>query len=81
MNKSRQVRFRPGSRFTSALGVSSNTVGTVPCKYLITNRIIGSPERVDVKFDSNKIAWGVPVSEFVVIEAGASDSRSFSHVA
>lgn len=81
MNKSSQVRFGPGSRLASALGVPSDAVGTVICKYMIENRLVGSPERIDVKFDGNIVAWGVPVSEFILVKAGASDSGTLSQVA
>jgi hypothetical protein len=75
------VCFRPGSRLASALGVPSDAVGTVTCKYVIANRLIGSPERIDVKFDGNKFAWGVPVTEFVLFETDPSHSEAISQVA
>jgi len=81
MNKSSLVRFRSGSRLASALGIPSDAVGTVMCKYLIANRLVGSSDRVDVSFDGNKVAWGVPVAEFVLVEDGTSDRGTLGQVA
>jgi hypothetical protein len=51
------------------------------CKYLIANRLVGSADRVDVRFDGNKDACGSSVAEFVSVKDGASDSRTLGQVA
>lgn len=71
MNKNSQVRFRPDSLLPAALGLPDDAVGAVICKYLISNPSIGSHERIDVKFDGERVAWGVPAAEFEMINAGA----------
>jgi hypothetical protein len=77
MNKNSQVRFRPGSRLPANLGVAADSTGTVLCKYMISNPIIGFPERIDVCFDGSRVAWGVPSAEFVLVEQ--SDLRTGAH--
>jgi hypothetical protein len=68
MTKNSQVRFRSGSRLPAHLGLTADAIGTVLCNYKITHPGIGSPERVDVRFDGNRVAWGVPTGEFVLVE-------------
>lgn len=68
MTKNSQVRFRPGSRLPAHLGVPADAVGTVICNYKISHSSIGSPERVDVRFDGNLVAWGAPTAEFVMVD-------------
>jgi hypothetical protein len=68
MNKNSQVRFRPGSRLPANLGVAADSTGTVLCKYLISNPVLGFPERIDVCFDGSRVAWGVPSAEFVLVD-------------
>lgn len=68
MTKNSQVRFRPSSRLPAHLGVTADAVGTVICNYRISHPSIGSPERVDVRFDGNRVAWGVPTGEFELVD-------------
>jgi hypothetical protein len=76
MTKNSQVLFRRGSRLPTNLGLPADAVGTVICKYLISHPSVGSPERVDVRFEENKVAWGVPTGEFVLIEHTAANSET-----
>jgi hypothetical protein len=77
MTKNSQVRFRPGSRLPIHLGVTEDAIGTVICNYRISHPSIRSPERVDVRFDGNRVAWGVPTGEFVLVQfAGAVDQSA-----
>jgi hypothetical protein len=81
MMKNSQVSFRPGSRLPANLGVSPDTVGTVICNYLISNPLLGSPERVDVRFDCGRVAWGVPIAEFVLVGKTGRDARKLIQAA
>ena len=70
MKKSSSIRFRPGSRLPEHLGVSEDAIGTVICTYLISHPSVASPERIDVRFEGNRMAWGVPRAEFELVEHG-----------
>jgi hypothetical protein len=81
MTKNSLVRFRSGSRLPASLGLSAESMGTVLCKYLVSNPNIGAAERVDVSFDGDRIAWGVPSAEFVLVEQTGPKTGAFSRAA
>lgn len=81
MMKNSQVRFRPGSRLPANLGISPETIGTVLCNYLISNPVLGTPERVDVRFECGRVAWGVPIAEFVLVGKTGADVNKLNQAA
>ncbi len=81
MMKNTQVRFRPGSRLPANLGIPPETLGTVLCNYMISNPLLGSPERVDVKFECGRVAWGVPIAEFAPVEKTGRDAGARNQAA
>jgi hypothetical protein len=81
MVKNSQVRFRRGSRLPANLGVPADAVGTVLCKYLVSHPSLGAPERVDVRFEGSRVAWGVPTAEFVPVDDAGQSAGSESRAA
>jgi hypothetical protein len=81
MMKNSQVRFRPGSRLPANLGVSPEITGTVLCNYLISNPVLGAPERIDVRFECGRVAWGVPIAEFVPVGKTGSEIGKLTQAA
>lgn len=81
MMKNSQVRFRPGSRLAANLGVPAENVGIVLCNYMISNPVLGAPERVDVQFECGRVAWGVPTAEFVPVGKTGGKGEMFNQAA
>lgn len=81
MIKNSKVLFRPGSRLPVALGIPADTVGTVICKYNISHPAVGCRERIDVRFESGQVAWGVPSLEFILSESSGADGYGANQAA
>ena len=47
--------------------MAADAVGTVICSYRVRARV-GAPERLDVKFPSNTVMWGVAADEFEAVD-------------
>jgi len=62
-----KVRLRPGSPVAHGLGISAGAIGTVICRYRILREGDAAPDRMDVRFDDRRVAWGVPEKEFEVV--------------
>lgn len=67
MKTGQRVRLRAASPIARRDASARDAVGTVICSYKVRARV-GSPERVDVKFASNTVMWGVAANEFETIE-------------
>jgi hypothetical protein len=67
MSEKQKVRLKPDSPVARQLGVSTDSVGTVICRYRILREGELAPDRLDVRFDERHVAWGVPEKEFEAI--------------
>ena len=61
-----RVRVRPASHLAQRHDAAAGEQGTVICSYRVRAR--GCPERLDVRFSSNTIMWGVAAEEFEAVE-------------
>ena len=73
MTPGQLVRVRAASRIAQRQDAAAGETGTVLCSYKIRGRI--GAERVDVKFTSNAVLWGVAAEEFEPID-GSDLSRA-----
>jgi len=67
VNEKQKVCFRPDSPVARELDISTDAIGTVICRYRILREGEPSPDRLDVRFDEQRFAWGAPEKEFEVI--------------
>ena len=75
MTPGQRVRVRAASRIAQRRDAAAGEQGTILCSYKVRGRICG--ERVDVKFTSNAVLWGVAADEFEPVD-GAEFSRGSS---
>jgi hypothetical protein len=68
MTPGQRVRVRAASRIAQRRDAAAGETGTVLCSYKIRGRI--GAERVDVKFTSNAVLWGVAADEFEPLDGG-----------
>ncbi len=62
-----RVRVKATSQLALSWNVSPEALGTVLCRYKMLTRLSNQPERVDVRFDDQFVAWGCPADEFEAI--------------
>ena len=67
MKTGQRVRLRAASPIARRDQSAAGAVGTVLCSYKVRTRG-GFPERVDVRFSSNTVMWGVAAKEFEAVE-------------
>jgi hypothetical protein len=67
VSNKQKVRFKPDSPAARWLDVSTDAIGTVICRYRILREGEPVPDRLDVRFDERRFAWGVPEKEFEAI--------------
>jgi len=70
VSKKQRVRVRSGSSgsiVARRLGISTDAIGTVSCRYRIMREGEAGPDRLDVRFGGKQVVWGVPENEFEVI--------------
>jgi hypothetical protein len=67
MPETLKVRFRPESPVARRLDIPADAIGTVICRYRILRKGAYAPDRLDVQFDQQRVAWAVPENEFEVI--------------
>ncbi len=67
MKTGQRVRLRAASPIARRDRSAAEAVGTVLCSYKVRARG-GFPERVDVRFSSNSVLWGVAANEFETVE-------------
>ncbi len=64
MVQGQKVRFRPGSAVGRGLDIPADAIGLVICRYRVIWEGDSAPERLDVRFEDRRFAWGVPEREF-----------------
>jgi hypothetical protein len=67
VSKKQRVRVRSESIVASRLGISTDAIGTVTCRYRIMREGEAGRDRLDVRFGANQVVWGVPEKEFEII--------------
>jgi hypothetical protein len=69
MEAGQRVRVRASSQLAREWNIPSDAKGTVICRYrLLRERQVG-PVRLDVRFSSRLVLWGVPDCEFEAVES------------
>ena len=66
MTPGQRVRVRSASHLAQRKDAVPGEMGTVLCSYRI--RTGGASERLDVRFSSNMVMWGVAADEFEPVE-------------
>ena len=71
MAPGQRVRVRPASAIAKRNELPLEALGTVLCSYNVRSKTTAR-ERLDVKFSSQTIMWGVAADEFELIEDSAA---------
>ena len=69
MSPGQRVRVRPASHLAQRRDAAAGEQATILCCYRVRSRAFN--ERVDVRFASNTVMWGVAADEFEPVEDGA----------
>jgi len=78
VREQQKVRFRSGSPVARGLDIAPDAIGTVICRYRILRDFEPLPDRLDVRFDERRVAWGVPEKEFEIVTHSNDEIRSQS---
>ena len=66
MTPGQRVRVRAASHIAQRKDAPAGEQGTILCCYKVRGRAV--EERVDVKFSSNAVLWGVAADEFELVD-------------
>ena len=69
VRKGQRIRLRVSSRTAQEWKIGRDVEGTVICSYRLFAARPGDADRLDVQLDPHTLVWGVPASEFELIEA------------